>query len=170
MLDDRCMNAAPWWAVGSVVSGFRSSWLVRCALLGSTLVVAACGSGDAEVTYWSNGAGQNRAVESYAGAEHCGWQDLTFLHIAWPLPGQTGPAANRQYVRDPAGRLAGEVLATYAPRADLPVDARTTDYTGPDGQQLWLAPSDSDKLAYVVYPDSQRVEAWPRTTKTLGCD
>ncbi|WP_157562762.1 hypothetical protein [Micromonospora chokoriensis] len=152
------------------MSGFRSSWLVRCALLGSTLVVAACGSGDAEVTYWSNGAGQNRAVESYAGAEHCGWQDLTFLHIAWPLPGQTGPAANRQYVRDPAGRLAGEVLATYAPRADLPADARTTDYTGPDGQQLWLAPSDSDKLAYVVYPDSQRVEAWPRTTKTLGCD
>ncbi|MEW1587893.1 hypothetical protein AB0283_20935 [Micromonospora vinacea] len=150
--------------------GFRSSWPVRCALIVGTLVVAACGSGDAEVAYWSNGEGQDKAVESYAGSEHCGWQDLTFLHIAWPLPGQTGPAANRQYVRDPSGRLGAQVRASYAPRADLPADARTTDYTGPDGQQLWLAASDSDNLAYVVYPGSERVEAWPRTTQTLGCD
>ena len=92
------------------MSGFRSSWPVRWALIVGTLVVAACGSGDAEVAYWSNGAGQDKAVESYAGSEHCGWQDLTFLHVAvWPLPGQTGPAANRQYRPGPLGtaRCAG---------------------------------------------------------------
>ncbi|MEU7799273.1 hypothetical protein AB0J14_18525 [Micromonospora arborensis] len=152
------------------MSAFRSRWPLLCALIGGALVVAACGPGDAEVTYWSNAARQDKAVESYAGAEHCGWQDVTFLHVEWPLPGQTGAAANRQYVRDPTGRLGAEVRATYVPRAELPADARTTDYTGPDGQQLWLAPSNSDDLAYVVYPDPQRVEAWPRTTQTLGCD
>jgi hypothetical protein len=152
------------------VSDFRSSWLVLCALIGGTLAVASCGSGDADVAYWNNGGKQDKAVESYAGSRHCGWQDLTFLHVAWPLPGQTGPAANRQYVRDPAGQLGADVRASYAARAELPADARTTDYTGPDGQQLWLAPSDSETLVYVVYPDSERVEAWPRTTRTLGCD
>ncbi|GAB3938848.1 hypothetical protein [Micromonospora vulcania] len=150
--------------------GFRSRSLILCGLIGGTLVVAACGSGDAELTYWSNGTDQNKAVESYAGSEHCGWQDVTFLHVQLPLPGQTGVAANRQYVRDPAGRLDAEVRATYAPRTELPADARSTGYAGPDGRQLWLAPSDSDTLAYVVYPDSRRVEAWPRTTQTLGCD
>ncbi|MEV7331895.1 hypothetical protein [Micromonospora sp. NPDC093244] len=148
----------------------RSRWFPLCALAGATLVVTACGSGDAEVAYWSNGTDQDKAVESYAGSAHCGWQDLTFLHVRWPLTGQTGEPANRQYVRDPAGQLGAEVRASYVPRAELPADARTTDYTGPDGQQLWLAPSDADNLAYVVYPRSQRVEAWPRTTQTLGCD
>ncbi|GAB3843729.1 hypothetical protein ACFPIJ_00610 [Dactylosporangium cerinum] len=141
-----------------------------CALIGGVLVAAACGSGAADVVYWSSGADQDKAVESYAGSAHCGWQDVTFLHVKWPLPGQTGDAANLQYVREPQGRLSAEVRATYAPRTELPADARTTDYTGPDGQQLWLAPSNSDDLAYVVYPDSHRVEAWPRTKRTLGCD
>ncbi|MFI6763807.1 hypothetical protein ACIBF5_32260 [Micromonospora sp. NPDC050417] len=152
------------------MSGFGTRWPRLWTLIGGALVVAACGSGGAEVAYWSNDADQNKAVESYAGAEHCGWQDVTFLHVKWPLPGRAGATANRQYVRDPAGRFGAEVRATYAPRTVLPADARNTDYTGPDGQQLWLAPSDSDNLAYVVYPDSQRVEAWPRTSQTLGCD
>ncbi|MEV4640124.1 hypothetical protein AB0J80_22525 [Actinoplanes sp. NPDC049548] len=152
------------------MSGIGIPWPRLCALLGGILVLAACGSGGSETTYWSHGGDKTENVESYAGAKHCGWQDVTFLHIQWPLPGQTGEAANRQYVRDPKGRLGADVRTPYVAGTRLPADARTTDYTGPDGQQLWLAPSTAETLAYVVYPDSQQVEAWPRTTRTLGCD
>jgi hypothetical protein len=57
-------------------------------------------------------------IESYPGSDHCDYEDVTFLRVAWPL-GTTGRHP-RMYVRDPEGVLDEQTVAGFQPDADLP--------------------------------------------------
>ncbi len=80
-------------------------------------------------------------VLSFQGAEHCDWQDITFLRLGFDR--------DHQYVRD-VDREFGDLLAgTYDDRASLPPDARDLGYTR-DGRELWLV---EGSAAYLVRVD-----------------
>jgi hypothetical protein len=108
-------------------------------------------------------------IESYQGEEHCDWQAVHFLHVAWPLD-RLVATERRQFVRDPEGALDIPALQMgFRPDADLPPGAAPTGYVN-DGTELWFAPSDQDQRAYLVSESGSRVEAWPRSAQTIGCD
>jgi hypothetical protein len=135
-----------------------------CVLLG---VLAACGGGDRSTAWDHHGKEADlSAIESYAGAEHCGWQDVTFLNLRWPLSA-TGSAERRMYVRDPDNVLAEHALGDFSARATLPANAEFTGFSSDLGE-LWVVPDGQEPFAYLVSDD--RVEAWPRTDQVLGCD
>lgn len=92
-------------------------------------------------------------VTTYQGAEHCGWESITFLIFE-----------DRQYIRDPRGLLAEVVW--FEERAELPVDATDTGYHH-EGRHLWI--SGDDDVAYLAVGD--QVEAWPapNSTDPIAC-
>lgn len=114
-------------------------------------------SRDAEfdVQVWRDRTGQRvntDVVTSYQGAEHCGWESVTFLQL-----GQT------MYLRDPDGVFArGLVRTTYQDNSSLPGAAQDTGYHRA-GQRVWVA----DDSAYIVTDTT--VERWPGTTRIIGC-
>lgn len=131
------------------------------------MVVAGCGGSDEPTTWEKDGRAVGASViESYRGDDHCGWDEVTFLAVGWPL-GTASDGTSRQYVRDPDGVVADKTLAEYQPSASLPDDAEDTGYSGEIGE-LWLVPENPD-LAYIVSGEDD-VEAWPRTRQLLGCD
>ena len=113
---------------------------------------------------WTDANGQvvpTRRLEVFRGAEHCDWQDMTFLSLGrWVDHGPT-------FVRDPdPDPYLREYLAEpYRAHTTLPVDVVDSGFRrGSD--RLWLAPDRS--RAYVgATPDD--VEMWPRMAKPLGC-
>ena len=113
---------------------------------------------------WTDADGQivpTRRLEVFRGAEHCDWQDMTFLSLGrWDDQAPT-------FVRDPdPDPYLREYLAEpYLPHATLPAGAVDSGFRrGQD--RLWLAPDRS--RAYVgTAPDD--VEMWPRMVKRLGC-
>jgi hypothetical protein len=106
-------------------------------------------------------------VQTIRGSDHCDWQDVIFLDLSWP-PGtvHSGPVTEqiRQYVRDPAGRLAGQVLDPYQDGVVLPTNVISTGFTRL-GNQLFLDPNGA---AYLRRP-SGTVERWGRSFRLLAC-
>jgi hypothetical protein len=114
------------------------------------------------------GRGTELAVTE--GPDHCGWTSATFLHLGWPVGTvATDPDRVRQYVRDPQGLFADQLVAPFEPDAALPDDAADTGYhRGPI--ELWISPSDRDEAVYVVNVDTDVVERWTRPIVAFGCD
>lgn len=111
-------------------------------------------------------AGDGR-IETFRGAEHCGWQSVDVVRVATDVaPAQTGGDAWVDYVRDPAGVLPDRVVFdTLDLDAELPERAVDSGLRTPDGAELWLDP-DRPTAAYFV--DDGRVERWPAASP--GCD
>ena len=113
---------------------------------------------------WTDADGQTvptRRLEVFRGAEHCDWQDMTFLSLGhWDEQVPT-------FVRDPdPDPYLREYLAEpYSAHTTLPADVVDSGFRrGED--RLWLAPDRS--RAYVgASPDD--VEMWVRMVKELGC-
>jgi hypothetical protein len=112
---------------------------------------------------WQNASGRRvpvSRVSSFQGAEHCDWQDITFLTL------DPGGDAD-QYLRDVNGELAQFLETTYDSAATLP---RTATDTGlhRDGRRLWL--SASSDAAYLVSGNDRRdVERWPAAKESIAC-
>jgi hypothetical protein len=106
-------------------------------------------------------------VHTVRGSEHCDWRDVIFLDLAWP-PGtvNSGPLTDavRQYVRDPGGKLTGQVLDPYAGSTALPAAAVPTGFHR-FGNTLFVDPNGA---AYVRRP-SGVVERWGRAYRVLAC-
>ena len=84
-------------------------------------------------------------VQSFAGPEHCDWQDITFLQVG-------GWRAGQQYLRDVDGALARSTRTSYAEQVRLPEDANDSGWRN-DGRALWLVPDRS--AAYLVVHDDR---------------
>ncbi len=94
-------------------------------------------------------------VYSYAGSEHCDWQDMTFLELG-----------KSTYLRDPRGELADYTHGRFQAEATLPDGATDTGWRHA-GRELWTAAGRGP--AYLVaVDDPAEVEAWP-LAKEFGC-
>jgi hypothetical protein len=162
----------------------------RAALIGVVLVaLAGLGTG-----LWSAGEGQQEPPEEpwldaqskplpdasetneglvlrvFHGHEHCEWQSVTFLDLAWPLGTiaryPPNPDDYRQYVRDPEGLLNFSVVDVFGRDAQLPPGAMATGYHA-DGWELWINEPEADRFVYVVHDG--RAERWPRARDPIYC-
>lgn len=105
---------------------------------------------------WNDRTGERAltsTITSMRGAEHCGWETVTFLVFD-----------GRQYVRDPSGVFAAPTVQPYGANATLPETATDSGYRK-DGRELWL--SADGEVAYLVAPDV--IEAWPSTVEKTWC-
>ena len=84
-------------------------------------------------------------ITSLKGAEHCGWETVTYLFFN-----------DRQYISDPEGVLTSELIQPYQAESDLPQDASATGYSH-EGHELWV--SADERVAYMV--SDSHVQAWP---------
>jgi hypothetical protein len=100
-------------------------------------------------------------IHSFQGAEHCSWDDITFLLV--------GPEEKADwYVRDTHGNdLSGLLRTTYENVEAIPEGATDTGLRR-DGRQLWIGPD--QKAAYLVsLDDAQNVERWPAAKRPIRC-
>ena len=118
------------------------------------------------IEVWTDATGARAPttqVQSYAGPEHCDWQDVTFLQLGGWREGQL-------YLRDVDGVLARSTRTSYAEEVRLPGDATDSGWRR-DGRALWLAPDRS--AAYLVAVDDRVgatvAERWPGAKEPLGC-
>ena len=106
-------------------------------------------------------------MASYRGAEHCNWESVIFLEIAWPpgsvLRGPNAPGSSRVFVRDPNGAFEFD-RGGFSPDAALPADAESTGFTR-GGWELWT--SDEEDL-HVFLVSADRIERWPQSEE-VGC-
>lgn len=113
---------------------------------------------------WQDASGHREPatkVRSFQGAEHCDWQDITFLDV--------GPGDDPvRYVRDSNQVLSQFLQSTYTNTAALPEEATDTGLSR-NGQQLWLVPS-QDAAYLVSATDPGSVERWPAARTPIGCD
>jgi hypothetical protein len=100
-------------------------------------------------------------IQSFQGAEHCDWDDITFLLI--------GPEEKADwYVRDTYGDdLAGLLRTTYDNVEAVPDGATDTGWRR-DGRQLWIGP-DAAAAYLVSFDDAQDVERWPAAKRPIWC-
>jgi hypothetical protein len=114
---------------------------------------------------WEDADGHRVAqsvVSSHPGAEHCDWQDITFLTVGGDL------GRSPQFVSDDGGEFDGQLLTSYDGQATLPADAVDTGFQRA-GRHLWLAADES--AAYLVaLADATDVHRWPRASQPIGCD
>ena len=113
---------------------------------------------------WQDDSGRRvpvTRIQSFQGAEHCSWTDITFL-----LVGQEEPAD--WYVRDTTGGdFSGLLRTTFANEATLPEGATDTGFRR-DGRQLWIGPG--KEAAYLVsLDDAHDVERWPAAKQPIRC-
>jgi hypothetical protein len=111
---------------------------------------------------WTDAEGRvvpTRRLAVFRGAEHCGWQRMTFLSLGSPREG--GPT----FVRNPDRALRDDVAEPYQAHQPLPADAVDTGYRR-GGDRLWLAPNRSRAYVGATTDD---VEMWPRTVERLSC-
>jgi len=118
---------------------------------------------DLNIGVWEDESGRRVTVtriQSFQGAEHCSWTDVTFLLVG------REPTAD-WYVRD-AGRDFPELLrTTFDNEARLPEGATDTGLRR-DGRQLWVAPD--EEAAYLVsVNDAEDVERWPAAKQPIRC-
>jgi hypothetical protein len=106
-------------------------------------------------------------IQLHPGPEHCGWKDVLFLTIGWPLGrGAMTSDQAREYVRDPAGTVAETMRGPFQPSVELPADAVFTGYRyGTD--ELWVSAATVDDRVYYVRND--HVEGWPRSPELHAC-
>jgi hypothetical protein len=100
-------------------------------------------------------------IQSFQGAEHCDWTDITFLLVR---PEQKAD----WYVRDTDGGDLSELLrTTFTADAALP-DGATDTGLRRDGRQLWIGPE--KKAAYLMsLDDAHDVERWPAAKQPIRC-
>jgi hypothetical protein len=118
---------------------------------------------DLGIEVWRDASGRRAPVseiESYRGAEHCGWQDITFLLLR-------SRDHTREYIRDPRGELTDFLHTAYDGSATLPAGATNTGLHR-DQRELWL--SDTGDAAYLVSrQDAEHVERWPASKEPIRC-
>lgn len=100
-------------------------------------------------------------VLSFQGAEHCDWQDITFLRLGH------GPRAP-QFVSDDRGEFGDQLRTTYDGSARLPADAVDTGFRRA-GRHLWVA-ADRSAAYLVALDDDTDVQRWPRAERPIYCD
>ena len=105
--------------------------------------------------------GQSGAISVITGAGHCGWEDLRFLTVGWPIGAPIDPWTAGHYVRDPAGEL---TEGGFRADTDLPDDAVSTGITN-GRATIWTSDSTGRRAIFVEVDG--RVERWPRTW--AGC-
>ena len=119
-------------------------------------------------------------IEQYAGPEHCGWQDATFLTVGDPIGTPFAGASSRRYFWDPknvvrqgASTSSSSPVApgarpetrTTIPVAELPGSAEDTSFR--DGNaQLW-ANGDDPYVVYRVIGDV--AERWVSAEPWMVC-
>jgi hypothetical protein len=104
---------------------------------------------------------QGSAISVFAGASHCGWEDLRFLAVGWPVGSVIDPWTAGRYVRDPAGELTD---GGFRADAELPDDAVSTGITN-GRATIWTSDSIGRRAIFLAVDG--RVERWPRTW--AGC-
>jgi hypothetical protein len=112
---------------------------------------------------WEDGSGRRvpvTRIQSFQGAEHCSWTEITFLLVG---PEQTAD----WYVRDAGGDLPGLLRTSFAAEAALPEGATDTGLRR-DGRQLWIGP-DQEAAYLVSLDDAQDVERWPAAKQPIRC-
>ncbi|MFI7587327.1 hypothetical protein ACIB24_09665 [Spongisporangium articulatum] len=136
---------------------------------------------------WTDAAGRRvplTVVHSFPGAEHCDWQQATFLTLYDPDHPGDGQRPGRElgyYVRDVRGQFTGHTSSTYAAAVPVPATARDSGYRY-QGRELWLSPTGPDTgpdtgperrqapAAYLVSPEVPGVgERWPALKQFVGC-
>jgi hypothetical protein len=114
------------------------------------------------IEVWTNPDGDRvptSTIQSFRGAEHCGWQDTTFLWL-----GQD--ARDGEFYGRPSPDMRRFLLTTYADHVARPADARDTGFAR-DGRHLWVAADGS--AAYLVGADGD-AERWPSSRRPLRCE
>lgn len=118
---------------------------------------------DLNIGVWEDGSGRRvpvTRIQSFQGAEHCSWTDITFLRVR-------GEPKADWYVRDTSGEFSGLLRTTFANDAALPKGATDTGLRR-DGRQLWIGPD--EEAAYLVsLDDAEDVERWPGARQRIGC-
>ena len=112
---------------------------------------------------WTDGTGARvptAKIRSFQGAEHCDWQDITFVVLG---PERDGD----QYVRDVHGELDEVLRSSYAAAVRLPDGATDTGLVR-NGRRLWLAPG-HDAAYLVSLDDAGDVERWPAADEPIYC-
>ncbi|WP_243058380.1 hypothetical protein [Nocardioides sp. SR21] len=116
---------------------------------------------------WEDSAGSpvpTSEVVSFPGAEHCDWQDLTWL---WVGKRTDWDRTYDAYLGGDSGELSDYLTTTPDSSATLPAHATDTGWQR-DGRALWLG--DHPKAAYLVsLDDPSDVQRWPATTEPIGC-
>lgn len=118
-----------------------------------------------EVSYevWTDARGRlvpTRELEVFRGAEHCDWQDMTFLSLGqWDEDVPT-------FVRAPDPDLREYFDEPFRARTTLPSDAIDSGFRR-DNDRLWLSP---DHSRVYVGAGPKDVETWPRMIERLGCE
>lgn len=119
----------------------------------------------ADIGVWTDAEGRRvptTTVKSSQGAEHCDWQDITFIH--WheddELVQFVGAGAE-------AAGLAEMLRSRFDGSATLPASARTTGYQR-GGRELWLTP-EGDAAYLVSVDDAGDVERWPAAREPILC-
>src|SRR5919106_4438864 len=119
---------------------------------------------DLNIGVWQDDSGRRvpvTRIQSFQGAEHCDWTDITFLLV--------GPEQKADwYVRDTAGAGLSELLrTTFTADAALPEGATDTGLRR-DGRQLWIGPD--EEAAYLMsLDDAHDVERWPAAKQPIRC-
>jgi hypothetical protein len=106
---------------------------------------------------WLDAAGDvmpTARIFSRAGPGHCGWEGVTFLHLADAL-----------YLRDPDGVLGDQTALPFRRVDELPSDAVDTELHA--GMQRLFRVADP-RAAYVRYDDGT-IERWGRAFDQIGC-
>jgi hypothetical protein len=119
---------------------------------------------DLSIGVWEDESGRRvpvTRIQSFQGAEHCSWTDITFL-----LVGREKTAD--WYVRDTSGGELSEFLrTTFVQGPALPEGAIDTGLRR-GGRQLWIGP-DKEAAYLVSLDDAQDVERWPSATQPIWC-
>src|ERR671915_1318608 len=100
-------------------------------------------------------------IQSFQGAEHCSWTDITFLLVG---PEKTAD----QYVRDTSGGDFARLLRTTFTNVDRPPEGGIDTGLRRDGRQLWIGP-DKGAAYLVSLDDAQDVERWPAAKRPIRC-
>ena len=118
---------------------------------------------DLNIGVWEDGSGQRvpvTRIQSFQGAEHCAWEDITFLVV-----GPDDPAD--WYVSDSPADFSGLLHTTFTNHASLPEGATDTGLRR-DGRRLWIGP-EKDAAYLVSLDDAHDVERWPAAKQPIRC-
>jgi hypothetical protein len=106
----------------------------------------------------------------WRGAEHCGWEDVLFLQLSWPLGVELPDPIDDQsyqFVRwsgddfDPSN-----FATTFDADATLPAAAHDTGYQR-KGWHLWVADKRIKQAVWLLR--GHVVERWPASAYPIAC-
>lgn len=123
---------------------------------------------DLGVQLWTDAAGRpvpTTKVLSFPGAEHCDWQDLTWLRLG--VASDIDRDFDEYLSGDDDGQLTDYLTTKPDRSATLPKDGVDTGWQR-DGRELWLG--EHPRAAYLVsIDDPTDVQLWPATTQPISC-